>query len=189
MNNYMELDDFNKGDKEILNLDFIDHLDSNKTKMYIDTPDVLENKIDEIDKIFNSSLAFNTKVYALHKIYEDLTNIQKAGREGRYLIIKIGEICFLNRKIEDALYNFNYAMKFNDTIGNPFLHLRLGQLQYCIGNKDRMIDELSRALIMGGEEVFENENPMFMKIPKSILKEPMDCSWEDYKGQDWKSTK
>jgi hypothetical protein len=41
-----------------------------------------------------------------------------------------------------------------------------------------MYDELSRALIMGGENIFKNEDSKFITITKSVLKEPEDSSLE-----------
>lgn len=161
-----------------------------KLKFYIAIPKAIENKLDEIDRISNTSvLNLENKIEALLKIYDSLTNDEKGRKEGRYLIIRIGEIYFQGNAFENAKYNYNFAIKFKDTIGNPFIHLRLGQLQYYHKNEERMYDELSRALIMGGENIFKNEDSKFITITKSVLKEPEDSSWEEYDGQDWSSTK
>jgi|GEM_PF-4618243 len=91
--------------------------------------------------------------------------------------------------IEDAFENFNFVMQFKGTVGNPYLHLRLGQLNYLVQNNNKMQDELSRALIMGGEPIFNDEDPKLVEMVKSVLKEPVNCSWVEYEGQDWKATK
>ncbi|BDS13110.1 hypothetical protein [Aureispira anguillae] len=161
-----------------------------KLKRYIRTPKSIEDKLDEIDTVSrNSGLALEKKVDFLLKIYDSLSDDKKGQREGRYLIIRIGEVYFQENAFEDALDNYGFVMRFKNTVGNPFLHLRLGQIQYHIKNKERMHDELSRALIMGGEIVFEDENSKFIEIPKSVLREPENCSWKEYDGQDWESTK
>ncbi|WP_299799380.1 hypothetical protein [uncultured Maribacter sp.] len=161
-----------------------------KIKQYIDIPESIVNKVTDIDKItINKDLDVESRVNELMKIYESLTDDQKRAREGRYIIVHIAEVCFSERWIEDAFDNFNFAMQFKDTVGNPFLHLRLGQLNYLVHNKDKMHDELSRALIMAGEPIFKDEDPILIEMVKSILKKPEDCSWTEYKGQDWAITK
>tara|TARA_R110002051_G_scaffold13808_1_gene45541 strand:+ start:3368 stop:3937 length:570 start_codon:yes stop_codon:yes gene_type:complete len=161
-----------------------------KITKYSAVPKEIENHIATIKAIsINKEKNIEVKVDELLKIYESLSDDQKRRREGRFIIICIGEICFAERMIEEAFENFNFALKFKDTIGNPFIHLRMGQLNYLVQNKDKTLDELSRALIMGGEEVYEHEDPRFLEMVKNVLKEPNDCSWEEYEGQDWTDTK
>lgn len=161
-----------------------------KIKQYIDIPVSIKDKVANIDQITtNNDLDVEPRVNKLMKIYESLTDDQKRTRAGRYVIIHIAEVCFSERLIEDAIDNFNFAMKFKDSVGNPFLHLRLGQLNYLIQNKEKMYDDLSRALIMGGEGIFKDEDPKLIEMVKGVLKEPADCSWGEYEGQDWEITK
>ncbi|WP_299326567.1 hypothetical protein [uncultured Maribacter sp.] len=161
-----------------------------KIKQYIDIPESIADRVADIDKITtNKDLDVQSRVNQLMKIYESLTDDQKRTREGRYVILHIAEVFFSERWIEDAFDNYNFAMQFKDTVGNPFLHLRLGQLNYLVQNKDKMHDELSRALIMDGDAIFKNEDPKLIEMVKSILKEPENCSWTEYEGQDWAITK
>ena len=46
-------------------------------------------------------------------------------------------------------------------LGNPFLHLRLGQSQYELGELDRAADELMRAYMGAGEDIFVSEDPKY----------------------------
>ncbi|MEP2237455.1 MAG: hypothetical protein ABJI22_03775 [Maribacter sp.] len=164
--------------------------DISKIKQYIDIPVSIKDKVANIDQITtNNDLDVESRVEELMKIYESLTDDQKRTRAGRYVIIHIAEVCFSERWIEDAFDNFNFAMQFKDTVGNPFLHLRLGQLNYLVQNKDKMHDDLSRALIMAGESIFKEEDPKLIEMVKAVLKEPADCSWGEYEGQDWEITK
>ena len=161
-----------------------------KIKQYINIPESIADKVADIDKITtNKDLDVESRVKELMKIYESLTDDQKRTREGRYVIVHIAEVCFSERWIEDAFDNFNFVMQFKDTVGNPFLHLRLGQLNYLVQNKDKMHDELSRALIMDGEAIFKDEDPILIEMVKSLLEEPEEGSWAEYEGQDWEITK
>jgi hypothetical protein len=49
-----------------------------------------------------------------------------------------------------------------DGIGNPFLHLRYGQILLDKGGKDRVADELMRAYMGGGSEIFALEDPRYL---------------------------
>ncbi|MCI0455509.1 MAG: tetratricopeptide repeat protein [Gemmataceae bacterium] len=42
-------------------------------------------------------------------------------------------------------------------LGNPFVHLRRGQTLYELGDQNEAGNELLRALLLGGEEVFANQ--------------------------------
>jgi hypothetical protein len=54
---------------------------------------------------------------------------------------------------------------------SPFLHLRLGQCQFELGNLERATDELARAYMVAGEEVFEGADKYFDFL-KTRLKPP-----------------
>ena len=54
-------------------------------------------------------------------------------------------------------------------IGNPFLHLRLGQAEIALGQKGRGVEELIRAHERGGDEVFDGEEPRYLAMVKAAL--------------------
>lgn len=54
----------------------------------------------------------------------------------------IGDACFLGGFFTSAKEALEYAMTCPDAIGNPFLHLRLGQALYERGETDRAADVL-----------------------------------------------
>lgn len=57
-----------------------------------------------------------------------------------------------------------------NAIGNPFLHLRLGQCQFELEALDRAADELMRAYMGGGAEVFQDQEPKYMRFSQSKAK-------------------
>lgn len=62
-------------------------------------------------------------------------------------------------------------MRCPEAIGNPFLHLRLGQCQFEVGNLDRAVDELASAYLGAGEEIYEGADKYF-EFLKTRLKPP-----------------
>ena len=68
--------------------------------------------------------------------------------------------------------NVSMAMHCPGAIGNPFLHLRLGQCQFELGNLDRAADELARAYMGTGIEIFEDEEGKYFEFLKTRLQPP-----------------
>ena len=84
----------------------------------------------------------------------------------------IGDAYFLSGKYQAALRPLLDAMKCAGAIGNPFLHLRLGQVQFELENYILAADELARAYMGDGTRVFTGENPKYFEFLKTKLKEP-----------------
>jgi tetratricopeptide (TPR) repeat protein len=61
------------------------------------------------------------------------------------------------------------AFRSEGAIGNPFLHLRLGQVEIELGLKGRGVDELIRAHERGGDAVFEGEDPRYLAMVRAAL--------------------
>ena len=70
----------------------------------------------------------------------------------------------MNSNYPAALTALEHAMRCPEAIGNPFIHLRLGQTQFELGNKDRAADELMRAYMGAGAEIFAEEAPKYLEF-------------------------
>lgn len=84
-----------------------------------------------------------------------------------WIMAAIGDANFLGGDFEAGRDNLSNAMHLPDAIGNPFLHLRLGQCQYELGNLDRAADELIRAYALAGEEIFEEDDKKYLEFLKT----------------------
>jgi hypothetical protein len=84
----------------------------------------------------------------------------------------IGDVNFLSEDYSAGRDNLSQAMHCPDAVGNPFLHLRLGQCEYELGNLGRAADELTRAYMGGGDEIFEDGEEYFAFL-KTRLKGPL----------------
>jgi tetratricopeptide (TPR) repeat protein len=67
-----------------------------------------------------------------------------------WILAAIGDANFLGGNFIAGRDNLSMAMHCPDAVGNPFLHLRLGQCQFELGNLDRAADELARAYMGAG---------------------------------------
>lgn len=88
------------------------------------------------------------------------------------ILATIGEANFRAKAFDQAKNAFSDAMHFPGAIGDPQLHLRLGECQLEVGNLQRAKDELARAAMGGGKDIFAAEDPKYWKFISAILKAP-----------------
>ncbi len=68
-------------------------------------------------------------------------------------------------------------------LGNPFVHLRRGQTLYELGDQKEAANELLRALLLGGEDLFADEPRQYWEFVTSVAKPPEGwSSWEGWSG-------
>jgi hypothetical protein len=91
-----------------------------------------------------------------------------------WLLAAIGDANFLIGDFEAGRDNLSRAMHCPGGIGNPFLHLRLGQCQLELGHDELAANELTRALMAEGLEIFQNEDPRYLAFLKTKLDPPLD---------------
>ncbi|KWF07091.1 tetratricopeptide repeat protein [Burkholderia pseudomultivorans] len=81
-----------------------------------------------------------------------------------WLLAAIGDAHFFQQDYAAGRDAFGDAMHCPGAIGNPFLHLRLGQCQFELDQLDRAADELMRAYMGGGPELFEDEDGKYLRF-------------------------
>ena len=89
-----------------------------------------------------------------------------------WILAALGDVYFLSSDYEAAREKLSLAMQAPAAIGNPFLHLRLGQVQFELGNEQRAADELARAYLQEGKRIFEGEDPKYLDFIKGKLRPP-----------------
>ena len=60
-----------------------------------------------------------------------------------------------------------YAMTCPGAVGNPFLHLRYGQVFLDLGEADHAAEELMRAYMGEGKEIFASEDSRYLDFLKT----------------------
>lgn len=107
---------------------------------------------------------------ALDKYWEafDLLPHPKTDWEaGTWLLGAIGDANFQRGDFAIARDILVNAMQFPDAVGNPFLHLRLGQCQFELGSLNQAEEELMRAYKDGGADVFAHEDRKYLEFVAS----------------------
>jgi tetratricopeptide (TPR) repeat protein len=88
-----------------------------------------------------------------------------------WILAAVGDANFLARDFSAGRDNLSMAMHCPGAIGNPFLHLRLGRCQFELGNLDQAADELARAYMGAGAEIFQGAEKYFTFL-KTRLQPP-----------------
>jgi tetratricopeptide (TPR) repeat protein len=88
----------------------------------------------------------------------------------------IGDAYFFTGDFVSGAEAFRTALNSIEAHQNPFLHLRLGQCEYEMGNSPKAGDELIRAYMLGGDEVFEDEDPKYFAFLKTVA-DPPEGGW------------
>lgn len=89
-----------------------------------------------------------------------------------WIMAAIGDSFFLQEDYEHARDAFMDAVRCPGGLGNVFIHLRLGESYYELGDEKRAADNLTRAYMAGGREVFGEEKPKYFALLEKILKPP-----------------
>jgi tetratricopeptide (TPR) repeat protein len=113
---------------------------------------------------------------AAYDKYNEAWNLvpeEKANWEASTWILgAVGELQFRHEKSDKALNSFLRAVQCPDGLGNPYIHLRIGQIQYELGNMKGAGDNLTRAYMGAGEDIFDNEDPKYLAYLHTILQPP-----------------
>jgi hypothetical protein len=89
-----------------------------------------------------------------------------------WILAAIGDANFLSGDFAAGRENLTMAMGCPEAVGNPFLHLRLGQCHFELNELDQATDELLRAYMGGGKDLFSADDPRYFEFLTSRVKAP-----------------
>ncbi len=112
--------------------------------------------------------AFDKFVAAFDLLPEPRTQWNAAG----WILVALGENAIRAGSFQAAAGPLVDAMWAPGTIGNPWVHLRLGQVRYELGELDAAADELTRAYMGGGREIFEGLDEKYFALLEKVLLPP-----------------
>lgn len=86
----------------------------------------------------------------------------RAWAASTWIYVALGDVHF-RRGVYDRAYRcFRNAVQCPEGLGNPYIHLRLGQATFELGDHDQAADELIRAYMGGGPDIFEEDDPKYL---------------------------
>jgi len=112
-------------------------------------------------------------IAALNLVPEPITDWEAS----TWLLASIGDMNFQLKAYQHAARALADAMHCPGAIGNPFLHLRLGQCQLELGDRKRAADELTRAYAIEGKDIFANEDRKYFAFLKTVIDPPEGGKW------------
>ena len=80
------------------------------------------------------------------------------------VLTALGDMCFLLGRFSEGKHALQGAVRSCGGSALPFIHLRLGQCELELGNRERAVDELARAYKGGGAELFASEDPKYLAL-------------------------
>ena len=89
-----------------------------------------------------------------------------------WILMSAGEIYFQKGSFDKALDCIERAVQCPNGLGNPYVHLRLGQLRLELGESQLAADELTRAYMGAGLDIFANEDPKYLEFLKTKIRMP-----------------
>lgn len=122
------------------------------------------NRFCEIGDTLAEDGKYSDAVAAYQYAWNLLPDPKEDWEAATWILVAIGDAHFLNSNYPAALTALEQAMRCPEAIGNPFIHLRLGQTQFELGNKDRAADELMRAYMGAGAEIFAEEALKYLEF-------------------------
>jgi len=81
-----------------------------------------------------------------------------------WIYTAIGDALFYKGEYCEALLSLQKAVSSPNGLGNPYIHLKLGQCQFEIGDLQKAADELTRAYMGKGAEIFEGEDQKYFEF-------------------------
>jgi tetratricopeptide (TPR) repeat protein len=139
-------------------------------------PQRVHDEISRLSEEGNRFAELGDDTAALQKYKEawDLIPEDKENWEAStWILATTGEVFFRQNNFEKALTLFLRAVQGPNGLGNPYIHLRIGQLQFESGNMQGAGDNLTRAYMGAGEQISEKEDPKYLTFLRSILLPPL----------------
>lgn len=89
------------------------------------------------------------------------------------IYVGFGEIHFVQGQFEQAAHFYQECMKMPEGFINPFVLLRRGQIAFEQDDAITAAEHLTRALMLEGTEIFDEEDPKYLDFLKTVLKAPL----------------
>lgn len=119
-------------------------------------------------------LAYNALIFTL-QTFEGTKNKDHNSR----LFMLLGDVYTQLGDVDTALKAYGNAVSNPNGLGDPEIHFRIGKSFFEKNDEKQSLDNLSRALIMGGKKIFEGENDKYFKFVTTALDPPPE-GWDAY---------
>jgi hypothetical protein len=114
--------------------------------------------------------AFGQAIVEYKKAWSMVPEPRDKWEASTWILAALADAAYLSGDSAMARDALQLAMTCPGGIGNPFLHLRLGEVLFDTGELSAAADELMRAYMAEGAEIFAAENPRYLAFLKTRAK-------------------
>ncbi|MET3726300.1 tetratricopeptide repeat protein [Sphingomonas trueperi] len=114
--------------------------------------------------VLAASGKFEEAIAEYNRAWEILPEPKSQWNASTWILAAVADAAFLGGFKTSAREALEFAMACPNAIGNPFLHLRLGQVLLDAGEHDRAADELMRAYMGAGPDLFASEDERYISF-------------------------
>lgn len=115
---------------------------------------------------------FRAAIPAYNRAWELLPEPKSQWSAATWILAAIADAGYLGGFFRSARGALDYVMSCPGAIGNPFLHLRRGQVLFEQEEYSAAADELMRAYMGGGVELFSNEPAKYLEFLRTRAQIP-----------------
>ena len=117
-----------------------------------------------------SAREFELSVKKYNKALSLIPSIYRQCEIAICILSSLSEAYFQLHMYDKALVYLRELINCPNVIGNPFVNLRLGQVQLELGNYAQAQEELYKAYTSEGEEIFLGDDPKYLNFIKILEK-------------------
>ena len=121
------------------------------------------------------ALLSNEKLEEALKKYTSALNLLPAPKSGweasTWLYTAIGDVHFVAKDYDLALEAYTTVLRCPDGISNPYTWLMIGQSHYEMDQYEKAKENLLRAYMLDGKEIFEGEDTKYFKLIEGLVDE------------------
>lgn len=128
-------------------------------------PEYIHSKIKSLSQDGDNFLSLGDYASARQRYLEAiklLPSDHKNWNAATWLYVAIGDTYFHEGNFERSFMCFYNAVQCPDGLGNPFIHLRLGQNYFEKSDFQSAADELTRAYMGAGIDIFMEDDPKYL---------------------------
>lgn len=86
-----------------------------------------------------------------------------------WIYVAIGDANYFMQEFERMNKCFMNAVQCPNGLGNPFIHLRLGQSFFELNDFEKASDEMVRAYMGAGKEIFDEDDSKYFDFLKTVI--------------------
>ena len=94
---------------------------------------------------------------------------QTLWQEAGWVLTALGDVYFAKGDYEQGREALLSALHCPHALGNPIIHLRLGQCLYELRNETEALDQFRLVVKNGGEALFQKENKKYLQLLESAI--------------------